>query len=355
MNVIMGESKGATKYILQKSNDGNTYELIEELPNYGTYSFESQEIGKTYYFAVKVCNSYDNCSGWVKTSLRQTTKTPTGITKTIEPLGVILNWNAVTNADGYEVVRSTTKNGKYKLVKTVTSPSLTNRGLKENTTYYYKIRSFAIVDGVKVYSSYSSRITAKTSKMSSKQKNALNKAKSYLKVMAFSYNGLVEQLEYTGYSTSVSKFAANNCGANWKSQAVKKAKEYIKYLSFSYEGLIEQLEFEGFTHEEAVYGADNCGANFESQAVISARSYLETMPFSYTGLIEQLEFEGFTHLEAVAAVDSLSVDWYAQAVRMARSYLETMSFSYEELVEQLEFEGFTHSEAVYAANAVGLS
>ena len=34
------------------------------------------------------------------------------------------------------------------------------------------------------------------------------------------------------------------------------AKRYLEVSSFSYQGLIDQLEYEGFTHEQAVYGAD---------------------------------------------------------------------------------------------------
>ena len=74
--------------------------------------------------------------------------------------------------------------------------------------------------------------------------------------MAFSYSGLIEQLEYEGYSTEEATYAVDNCGADWKEQAAKKAEEYLKSMSFSKSGLIEQLEYEGFTHEQAVYGAD---------------------------------------------------------------------------------------------------
>lgn len=45
--------------------------------------------------------------------------------------------------------------------------------------------------------------------------------------------------------------------------AKKKAKDYVDLMAFSYNGLIKQLEFENFTHEEAVYGADNCGADWK--------------------------------------------------------------------------------------------
>lgn len=91
------------------------------------------------------------------------------------------------------------------------------------------------------------------------EKNALNKAKSYLNYTAFSYSGLVEQLEFEGFSNAEAKFGADNCGANWKEQAAKKAKQYMNYSSFSKKGLIDQLEYEGFTSEQAEYGAKAVG------------------------------------------------------------------------------------------------
>lgn len=91
------------------------------------------------------------------------------------------------------------------------------------------------------------------------EKNALRKADSYLSLMPFSYDGLVEQLEYEGYSKEESIYAADNCGADWNEQATKKAKDYLELMPFSKEGLIEQLEYDGFTHEQSVYGAEQNG------------------------------------------------------------------------------------------------
>lgn len=91
------------------------------------------------------------------------------------------------------------------------------------------------------------------------QKNALNSAKSYLDFSAFSYQGLIEQLEYEKYTHEDAVFAADNCGADWNEQAVKKAASYLEFSSFSKEGLIEQLEYEGFTHEQAIYGVEQNG------------------------------------------------------------------------------------------------
>lgn len=90
-------------------------------------------------------------------------------------------------------------------------------------------------------------------------KNALGKAKLYLEVMAFSYSGLIEQLEYEGYSTFEATYGVGNCGADWNEQAVKKAETYLDVMNFSKSGLIEQLEYDGFTHEQAVYAAESVG------------------------------------------------------------------------------------------------
>lgn len=87
-------------------------------------------------------------------------------------------------------------------------------------------------------------------------RNALQSAKNYLSIMPFSYSGLIEQLEFEGYSTKEATYAADNCGADWYEQAVKSAENYLEIMPFSRSGLIEQLEFDGYTYEQAVYGVD---------------------------------------------------------------------------------------------------
>lgn len=91
------------------------------------------------------------------------------------------------------------------------------------------------------------------------EKNALNTAKQYLNYTAFSYKGLIDQLEYEGYTNAEAKFGADNCGADWNEQAAKCAQQYMDYTSFSRSGLIDQLEYEGFTKEQAEYGVKAVG------------------------------------------------------------------------------------------------
>ena len=139
-----------------------------------------------------------------------------------------------------------------------------------------------------------------------------------------------------------------------KINALATAESYLWIMAFSYEGLVDQLEYEGFTHEEAVYAADNCGADWNEEALESADSYLSYMAFSYSGLIDQLEYEQFTTEQATYAADNCGADWYEQAAKCAESYLEYMSFSRQGLIDQLIYEGFTYDQAVYGVEANGL-
>jgi len=90
---------------------------------------------------------------------------------------------------------------------------------------------------------------------------ALAQAKSYLSFKAFSFKGLVGQLDspYGGqFSVAEATYAAQHCGANWNAQAVRAAKEYLSISSFSLNGLISQLDSaygDKFTVAQATYGA----------------------------------------------------------------------------------------------------
>lgn len=93
------------------------------------------------------------------------------------------------------------------------------------------------------------------SNLSAGQRNALASAKSYLDLMGFSRQGLMDQLVYDGYSSADAQYAVDHCGANWYSQAVRSAREYAKY-GYSRNDLIEQLVYIKFTNDQAVYGVN---------------------------------------------------------------------------------------------------
>lgn len=91
------------------------------------------------------------------------------------------------------------------------------------------------------------------------QENAIESAEAYLDFGAFSRTGLIDQLEYEGFSTADATFAVDYLDVDWFEQAAKSAQQYLDFSSFSRTGLIEQLLYEGFTREQATYGVDQTG------------------------------------------------------------------------------------------------
>ena len=97
------------------------------------------------------------------------------------------------------------------------------------------------------------------SKETVSQSNAKRSARNYLGVLAFSRSGLIEQLEYEGFSTADAIYGVDAQNADWNVQAAKSAKQYLKSMAFSRSGLIDQLIYEGFTQSQAEYGVNTTG------------------------------------------------------------------------------------------------
>ncbi|MFB8146503.1 Ltp family lipoprotein [Microbacterium sp. NPDC056003] len=91
------------------------------------------------------------------------------------------------------------------------------------------------------------------------QQNAIGKAQDYLEYSGFSRSGLIDQLEYEGYSTEEATFGADNAGADWNAEAAEKAADYLEFSSFSRQGLYDQLAYEGFTDAEIQFGLKAVG------------------------------------------------------------------------------------------------
>lgn len=91
------------------------------------------------------------------------------------------------------------------------------------------------------------------------QENAVASAQNYLDLTAFSRSGLIEQLEYEGFSAEDAAFAVDLIDPDWNEQAAISAQKYLDLTSFSREGLIDQLEYEGFTSKQAEYGVTAVG------------------------------------------------------------------------------------------------
>ena len=65
------------------------------------------------------------------------------VSVSVSSTSVTLSWNKVKGAKKYQVYRSTSKNGKYKKIKTTKKLFYKNTGLTKGKMYFYKVRSVA--------------------------------------------------------------------------------------------------------------------------------------------------------------------------------------------------------------------
>ena len=66
-----------------------------------------------------------------------------------------LEWQYVDGAEGYELFRSTEKNGTYNMLGSFTDNSYVDNSVRYGKKYYYKVRAYKTFSGERIYSDYS--------------------------------------------------------------------------------------------------------------------------------------------------------------------------------------------------------
>ena len=121
---------------------------------------------KTYYYKIK---AYKTIKGKTYTSKKYSKAISakailTRVTslKATEKNGYVkLTFKKGKNTKYYEIYRRTGKNGKYKKIKTTKSLSFTDKTVKGNKTYYYKVRAYNKRGDKKQYTSSSKAVKIK--------------------------------------------------------------------------------------------------------------------------------------------------------------------------------------------------
>jgi hypothetical protein len=119
-------------------------------------SYKSVGIGN---FCIKAFTS--KLEGSVPTQVRSAYE------KRVTKNSVTLAWRAVKNATLYEIYRADSSKGSYQLVGTLKAGKkilYTDKNLKKNKTYYYRIRAVQKKDGKELVGKTSLRLTVKTKK-----------------------------------------------------------------------------------------------------------------------------------------------------------------------------------------------
>lgn len=149
----------AAGYRVYRSNKLNgTYTNIALIENPQTFTYQDSTVkpGKTYYYKVSYYNAKKE-SGLSEAASIKILKTPDILSVKRSRTALKITWKKLKNAENYQIFRSTSKDGKYQRIKTVSAKSnyYVDTSVKSGKKYYYKIRAYALgVDG-KSYSAYS--------------------------------------------------------------------------------------------------------------------------------------------------------------------------------------------------------
>ena len=158
LKLTLTTSKGATKYYIYRSETKNgSYNKIGETTA-TTYVDDELVFGQTYYYKAKACNSDNKCSDNSSVVSKKVEIKKPSITLTAEKTSPVkINVTGLNEVDGFVVYRSTSKNGTYTNVGTISDDENTfvDATAKKNKIYYYKVRSFIYWNDSKKYSAYS--------------------------------------------------------------------------------------------------------------------------------------------------------------------------------------------------------
>ncbi|MEE0830188.1 MAG: fibronectin type III domain-containing protein, partial [Longicatena sp.] len=154
--------EGATRYIIYRKSDTSAWKKILTLGK-DARSYTSKAMAEgTYTYQVKAAR-YDSVDRVMTNGSNEVVGVATSEVLTLNAekasdTQVTITWNKLSTMKYYDVYRATSVNGKYTLLKRTTATTTTNT-VKAGKTYYYKVRAYNVMDGVKVYTNYSEVLT----------------------------------------------------------------------------------------------------------------------------------------------------------------------------------------------------
>ncbi len=139
-----------------------------------------------------------------------------------------MSWAKVTGAAGYTVYRSATKNGDYKLIKTVTTNTCTNSGLYPGQSYYYKVRAYKTVNGQKIHGAFSDIkcMVTKPSESPYIYLVAVNKQVEIMWTSVLGVDGYEIYMSTSKNGTFTKIKTANLAAVNYTKKGLKKGQKY---------------------------------------------------------------------------------------------------------------------------------
>jgi len=144
---------GATGYKIYRSeSEDGKYKLVTTVKKNATVTYTNKklELGKTYFYKIKAYAKVGSktVSGKLSSpvSVQIVTDAPENVKAvSVNPNKIKVTWDAIEGAESYNIYRSTSKNGKYKLVKTTKKATYTDSNTTNGKYYHYRV--CGVVDG----------------------------------------------------------------------------------------------------------------------------------------------------------------------------------------------------------------
>ena len=162
VKITWKKAKNAKKYQVYRSTKHKSgYKLIKTTTS-TSYVNKGLTTGKKYYYKVRAVNGSKKGKFSYRKLVIPKLKTPSIKSVTSGKNYTITGYSKVNGASAYQLYRSTSKSGGFARVGSYKELKVTNKGLKENTTYYYKVRAYRKVNGSYKYSNFSKVVAVKT-------------------------------------------------------------------------------------------------------------------------------------------------------------------------------------------------
>lgn len=170
IEITWSMNEQASGYTISRGTSINGgYQKLDTVSGTTTsYRDKTVKPAKTYYYKVTPISA---AGGEVMPDAELTVKGKTPQQVQISKISVKsetkmkLYWNSCSGANGYEVYRSNSSDGEYKLLAKINGKetnSYTDSKAVPGKTYYYKLKSTNVVNGTEGYSSYSQAVKGKT-------------------------------------------------------------------------------------------------------------------------------------------------------------------------------------------------
>jgi alpha-tubulin suppressor-like RCC1 family protein/fibronectin type 3 domain-containing protein len=239
-------------YYVYAYNEVDGWQKVVETQN--TFYTDTTVIeGAFYAYSVIARYDYDNENSVFSSfseDLEVIAETPRVTNLNAESLSTTslgLSWDAYPNASGYEVYRSNAYDGVYTLIATITTTNYTNTSLTLGQDYYYKVRAYVMVEGVKQYSGYSNIASAYPTLSAPTNLTATPASLTSIKVSWNAVTGASGySLFYTGLYDSDWYYITDVTGTSYTHTNLVTG-EYYFYMVVAFKTLADDVIYSDFT------------------------------------------------------------------------------------------------------------